>query len=685
MKKGSIKLPKGSAADIRGVDGENLLLSSGGMVASVHYTATDLLSSIKGPAVEMAQPGTASGDAPPPIRPLFELLPFGDIRPEGWIREQMLRDITTGNTSYLEHMRRLGAPIDLTSNRGYGEFDGNFADALIRNAILTGYQPWLDRAKEIADFIVGKQDDKGYVGRKRPTDFRDLADNEGELWGQCCFLRAFLAYYEYSKDKKYLDAATRSVEFMMSLFGNAKNRYFIGESSTEGGARAHGLMYIDVLEKLYQLTGDKKYLDFAFRLYEDYSNSSNLKNTDHQLSLLLDKDAPFRLHAPHAAEHSRVIYWLSTETKDPHYRDAAANSMAKLLAALSPSGGLVTDNKMLECVGGNPGSADLRYEYCSITETANSLESAFQKFGDPMMAEMAENTVFNAAQAARFSDGKANAYCSKDNQIEAVGTPEGASFRFQYAACHRIACCVYNLDRVMPYYVSHMWLKTDGGKALVAAFYGPSLLATKVDGVEVQIRQQTLYPFENEIEMTVDPAREARFDILLRVPSWSTRTDVTAAGAKQSRQNGYIRLTKSWVKGDTIRIAFTPKVEIKTTHNKESYVKRGALLYALGFDDVRTPTQKWEGTDFSNFDTRLANKGDSVKFADYKLPADEGERAARDPSLFVYTRNQKASAQFPFDSPYGSIRTKFQFRGKEVEDELVPIGSTVLRRLSFGG
>jgi len=41
----------------------------------------------------------------------------------------------------------------------------------------------------------------------------------------------------------------------------------------------------------------------------------------------------------------------------------------------------------------------LHYEYCSITESAISFESAFQKFGQPELAEIVENIVLNAAQA----------------------------------------------------------------------------------------------------------------------------------------------------------------------------------------------------------------------------------------------------------------------------------------------
>jgi len=612
----------------------------------------------------------------------MKALTFGEIKPQGWIYNQMLRDISSGNSSYLELMRPLGAPIT-KSDKGYGEFEGNFADCVIRNAILTGYKPWLDKAKNIADFLLENQDEKGYIGRKRPNNFKELAENEIELWSQCCFLRAFLAYHEYSKEQKYLNAIISSVDLMIQTFGSPENRYFIGETSMEGGARAHGLMYIDVLEKLYQLTRNKKYVDFAFRLYEDYSIALNLKNVDNQKSYLLDPNVPFFHHAPHVAEHARVVYWLATMTNNPEYKVMVKNNLSKFMAALSPSGGLITDEKILESVGGKNGSPDLRYEYCSILESSLSFESAFQKFGQPEIAEVAETIVFNAAQAARLSNGKANAYCSKDNQFEAVGTADNSTFRFQYAACHRIPCCVFNVNRIMPYYVANMWMKTGDGKALVAAFYGPSVLNTSIAGTQIEISQKTLYPFENEIELHINPEKEKKFDILLRIPSWSADTRIEAGNAKQVKENGYVRLAKKWKKGDSVKIRFTPRIEIRTANNNEFYVRRGALLYALGLENKLVATKEWTGTDFANYDVTLANTDDVNIFREYKFPKAQNIKAYTDSTVFVYKTNPEASLKFPYDKPYGNIYTNFLYKGKDVKDTLVPIGSVVLRRVTF--
>jgi len=51
---------------------------------------------------------------------------------------------------------------------------------------------------------------------------------------------------------------------------------------------------------------------------------------------------------------------------------------------------------------------------------------------------MVERLAFNAAQGSRLPDGSAIIYLGKDNQMQAI---QKDNFRYQYAACHSVACC----------------------------------------------------------------------------------------------------------------------------------------------------------------------------------------------------------------------------------------------------
>ena len=94
--------------------------------------------------------------------------------------------------------------------------------------------------------------------------------------------------------------------------------------------------------------------------------------------------------------------------------------------------------------------------------------------------------------------------------------PSGCS----YKATHFPLCCTAALNRIVPNYVMHMWMATyDNG--LAATYYGPcKVSALAADRVPVEIVCRTDYPFNEVIEMSVKPAREATFPLSFRIPGW---------------------------------------------------------------------------------------------------------------------------------------------------------------------
>ena len=237
-------------------------------------------------------------------------------------------------------------------------------------------------------------------------------------------------------------------------------------------------MFCETLEWLHRLTGDRKYVDFARWLYEDYSSAEpRLKNVDCQLDNLLIREKRFAEHSVHVCEHMRVVFWLAQITGDPALKTAAENILHKYRLSAGPTGILVMDPLIHESVAENFGSGYLPYEYCSITESVISFASAMQKFPDAALGDRIENLTFNAGQGARLPDGKAISYATTDNRLQAV---EDDGFRNQVAACHSVACCNLNAAKLMPYYTSNMWMKSADGETLYALLLGPSAVDTRL-------------------------------------------------------------------------------------------------------------------------------------------------------------------------------------------------------------
>lgn len=683
-------------------------------------------------ALLLALPATAAES--------FQVLPLGEVRPTGWMKHQLTRDITTGyigayeriqpslSRDYFGPVKQKEYAVDASGRKiarpaGWwpGEHEGYFAEAVVRSAFLTEHEPWKEKARKIIDHAVAHQEADGYIGvydRDSRVDRHQFSD--GDLWTQSRMQVAILAYHEATGDRKYLDAVRRAADLNLSKLSDPAKNYFAQGLSL-------GIMYLDVLEWLYRLTGDARYVQFAFKLYDDYNRApAVMRHSDARLARLLDREERFLGHSVHVVDKLRVLFWLATRTDDARYREAVDNIFFKLGQSLTPSGAIVTDTKIHESVAGNFGSPHLPYEFCSTTELLASYASAFQKFGLARLGDAAENLALNAGQGARFPDGKAIAYCAKDNRTSATfnDAPKGEGFRYQYAACHSVACCNLEAAKLMPYYVGNAWMKSADSGTLVAFLYGPTEVATTLRGVKVHLTAATLYPFENHITLRLDPAAPVAFDLLLRNPGWSRDTRITAEGAEVERERGFLRVRKTWRKGDVVTVTFDDRVTVEHSLNNERYVKKGALIYALPLAGRLTATKEFEGGALANFDVTLAEESDRKKFADTRIVmtgrkdatlstieanfSDAGTlartiepgsqlfflkeyvhtgnqemRHSLDAAMFTYRRNPEANADYPFDRPFGFITGRFSSGDQMVEDKMVPMGSTLLRKVTF--
>jgi len=111
----------------------------------------------------------------------------------------------------------------------------------------------------------------------------------------------------------------------------------------------------------------------------------------------------------------------------------------------------------------------------------------------------------------------------------------------------------------------NMWMATmDHG--LAATLYGPCKVQTRVtDNISVDIDCQTSYPFEELINMTVNPEKDIEFSLYLRVPEWCQNPEIkingTAINIKQEG-NEFIRIFRLWKRNDKITLHFPMNVKV---------------------------------------------------------------------------------------------------------------------------
>lgn len=633
---------------------------------------------------QSADPSSQSAADAGFMEPAMEPLPFGSVLPEGWLKAEIQRNLS-GFTGHLDSLvpdlilnddiygknrlskqvknKNVGAISDAGEWQAQflwwnSETQSNWLDGLVRSAILAKDTAMINKAETIIRRLLGTQDADGYMGIYDKDLRYNFEDENGELWSKATLYRAFLAWYEYSKDQTVLDALVRATDNVMQYYPVNASHPFYSKNPNAGGL-THGLVFTDVLERLYFLTGDKKYLDYGVFLYRDFSEQT--LNEDAQYKKLLDTSLALMGHGVHTYEHLRPLAAAYYASGNPDYKSALDIFLEKIEATTTPSGGLAGD----EFIGGRKGDAsETGYEFCSLHEGMAGWISLLEKTGERGYAAKAEKILFNAALGATHPTESAICYLKTDNAFILNGgkhddTTDKHQTRYRYSPVHKEAavCCVPNAGRILPYYVQSMWMKDKDG--LVATLLGPSEVAADLDGRKISIIENTNYPFENKFQFSVQTDKPGTFSLKVVKPVWATSV---IASIPFIEQNGYLLFAKSWKEKDGFNLSFESGVTTHQVFNGDVYFQYGPLVLCREIKGTESVTKKYTKGGFQ-----------------------ESMYVALDKNSYFYNQSPIAILQ-DYDPGYPtffSTQMIHQQSGRIEPVFLVPMYHTILRQVTF--
>jgi hypothetical protein len=147
-------------------------------------------------------------------------------------------------------------------------------------------------------------------------------------------------------------------------------------------------------------------------------------------------------------------------------------------------------------------------------------------------------------------------------------------------------CCQHNHAQGWPYYAEHLWMATpDNG--LAALLYNSCAVSAKVgDNDSVTLREETHYPFDDRINITVETSKTASFALYVRIPEWCTGAEVFVNDqllVHENKPGTYTRIERKWENKDSVRLILPMKIAVKQwKKNKNSVsVNYGPLTFSL--------------------------------------------------------------------------------------------------------
>ncbi len=545
-----------------------------------------------------------------PLRanPLIKLS-FGQIEARGWLLSQ-LRLMAAGLTGRLSEISRF-----LQSDSGWLTLKGRGWEEM--PYWLKGYgvlasllrdPEMISTARKWIEAILKSQQPDGYFG---PVENRENND----LWPNMVALNCLQNYYEFSGDQRVLD-------FMLAYF---RYQFNLPEEKLLPGSwqKLRGGENLESIYWLYNRTGEKWLLDLGHRIYRrtaDWASPVLTPERDRNW-----EESSF-YHGVNIAMGLRYPGVYFQQTGDRKLLEAVERNYKQVRDAYGqqPGGMFGADENI------RPGYNDPRQgaETCTMVEFMNSFESLLKITGEVIYADRAEEIAVNSLPAAMTPDLKALHYLTAANLISCDSSGE---HDFQNSGIllsfdpWKYRCCQHNVAFGWPYYVEHLWLATSD-QGLAAVFYGPSMVNFRAgnQGKVVRIVQDTDYPFDGRIELTVYTDEPVPFPLYLRIPGWAERTFITVNGTRPQEIKApgeFAVIDRTWKYGDRVSIAFEEPVRVQfwSGSGQAASIKRGPLWYSL---EIREEWKKAGGNeDWPAWEVLPASPWNYALLLDPKIPA----------------------------------------------------------------
>ena len=453
------------------------------------------------------------------------------------------------------------------------------------------------KADQWIDKIAAAQEPDGYLNTYYSLmglegRWTDMEKHEDYCAGH--LIEAAVAYYNTTGKRKLLDVAVRLADHMDATFRQQNRPWVSGHQEVELA-----------LVKLARTTGDKKYVELADWFLDQRGRGHGkgmIWSNPHMGPKYCQDDVPVRDQKEITGHAVRAMY-LYTGAADV---GAAKNDAGYMQAMKTVWEDVVYRNMYITGGIGSSGSNegfshdyDLPNEnaYC---ETCASVGMVFwnQRMnlltGESKYVDVLERSLYNGALDGLSLSGDRFFY----------GNPLASSGQYARSEWFGTACCPSNISRLVESLGDYVYAKSDNA-IWVNLFVGSNTTIPLKSG-KVQVTQQTGYPWEGMVQITVSPERKTKFPLLVRIPGWAQNqptpgttyryTDasteaytlsVNGKPAAATLKDGYAVIERDWKKGDVVALSLPMPVRriaatdsVKADRNRVA-LQRGPLVYCV--------------------------------------------------------------------------------------------------------
>ncbi len=427
-----------------------------------------------------------------------------------------------------------------------------------------------------------------WAGSERWT--REKVDSH-ELYNLGHLYEAAVAHYQATGKRTLLDVALRTADLLDRTFGPGKQSIWPGHQITEMG-----------LVKLYRVTGDIRYLSLAKFLLDERGpgadEGAGRKYNQSQQKVVEQSEAVG--HAVRATYMYSGMADVAALTGEKDYVDAMDRIWQNVVGRKLYLTGGIGSTSSGEAFGMDYDLPNLSAynETCAAIGNDYWNHRLFLLHADAKYVDVLERTLYNGLLSGVSLDGKSFFY---PNPLESAG-------QHQRSAWFGVACCPGNMTRFLASVPGYMYAQQ--GDHLYVNLFVASTADVKMAGGPVKLVQETRYPWDGAVRITVSPATARRFSVLVRVPGWArgeavpsdlyryadvsnekATLRVNGQPVPVTLEKGFAKLDRQWKAGDVVemdlpmpirRVAASASVE---ADEGRVALQRGPLVYAAEWPD----------------------------------------------------------------------------------------------------
>jgi DUF1680 family protein len=215
-----------------------------------------------------------------------------------------------------------------------------------------------------------------------------------------------------------------------------------------------------------------------------------------------------------------------------------------------------------------------------------------QVTGEARFADVLELVLYNGALAGISLDGKRFFYTNTLRQLDRMPVElRWPRARQPFISCF---CCPPNLVRTIAEAGGYAYGKSDRG--VWVHLYGGSVLDTELArGARLRLRQETDYPWDGRVKITVDAAPAGECSLMLRIPGWAKGAGLTVDGTPERGPlvpGRYFEVRRVWSPGSVVEVRLPLRPRLLQAHplveevRNQVAVQRGPVVYCLESVDL---------------------------------------------------------------------------------------------------